>query len=156
MSLQLWCLINELRFIQEVVRFYNWRWSRKGIHVLFHEVLLTVLMPPSFTPPLHLAFSPLHTGLTCSPISLERNAWVDSYFCYLCELDFFTCSACFLTSKIRIMSISVTTFGMWFSTTWIDMSNPHFKTTMIIISTSLFHRWKLHTVSINNLPKIPE
>lgn len=44
--------------------------------------LLTVLTPPSI---LH-SFQLLH--LTHSPISLERNAWVDSYLYYLCELDF--------------------------------------------------------------------
>lgn len=123
--------------------------------MFFHEVLADCVNATFLTPPPSCIFSNYHTGLTCSPISLERNAWVDSYFCYLCELDFFTCSACFLTSKIRIMSISVTTFECDSQTSHeLTCLIPH-KTTMIIIST-LFHRWEnWHTVSIKQFAQDP-
>lgn len=125
-SLQLWCLINELSFIQEVVRFYNWRWSRKGIHVLSHEVLAdcvnATLTPPSI---LH-SFQLPHRTHSLTHLSWEEYlGWLLSL--HLLNLTFFTLfSLSFLTSKIGIMSISVTTFEC-------DSQTSHALTCLILI-----------------------
>lgn len=142
-SLQLWCLINELSFIQEVVRFYNWRWSRKGIHVLSHEVLAdcvnATLTPPSI---LH-SFQLPHRTHSLTHLSWEEYlGWLLSL--HLCELDFLHfVQPQFPHLKDRNNVNISYHFWMWLSNfTCIDMSNPH-KTAMmlVLLLAPLFHRW---------------
>jgi len=160
MSLQLWCLINELSFIQEVVRFYNWRWSRKGIHVLSHEVLADCVNAAFLYATLHLAFSPITAPDSLAHPSLLRGMPGLTPTSTTCmNLTFFTLFSLFPHLKDwNDVNISYH-FWMWFSNfTWIDMSKSH-KTTMmwVLFLAPLFHRWgKLAQWASNNLPKIPE
>lgn len=160
MSLQLWCLINELSFIQEVVRFYNWRWSRKGIHVLSHEVLADCVNAAFLYATLHLAFSPITALDSLAHPSLLRGMPGLTPTSTTCmNLTFFTLFSLFPHLKDwNDVNISYH-FWMWFSNfTWIDMSKSH-KTTMmwVLFLAPLFHRWgKLARWASNNLPKIPE
>ena len=97
---------------------------------------LPVLTPPSFTPP-----SILHSlQLLHRTHSLTHLSWEE---CLSMNLTFFTLFSLFPHLKDwNNVNISYH-FWMWFSNfTWIDMSNPH-KTTMMLVLflARLFHRW---------------
>lgn len=143
-SLQLWCLINELSFIQEVVRFYNWRWSRKGIHVLSHEVLADCVNATFLNATLHFAFFPITAPDSLTHPSLLRGIPGLTPISTLVELDFLHfVQPQFPHLKDRNNVNISYHFWMWLSNfTCIDMSNPH-KTAMmlVLLLAPLFHRW---------------
>ena len=116
----------------------------RGSMFFLMKSLLTVLTPPSLTPPsiLH-SFQLPHRTHSLTHLSWEEYlGWLLSL--HLCELDFLHfVQAQFPHLKDRNNVNISYHLWMWFSNfTCIDMSNPH-KTTMmlVLLLAPLFHRW---------------